>query len=115
MQLADGLPPSVAAIAEYLARWAKGYGNHLKWNEKAKFKADLMNARRRWVAVSPAAFAAKLREEGMRGEDIVELVDWLKKAQVGRRLVPQGGYRDHTFGPIDEPQNPPLTISPDWT
>jgi hypothetical protein len=115
MELIDGLPPSVAHVAEYLARWAKGYNNHLKWNEKAKFKADLMNARRRWHGVSPEAFAAKLRKEGMRGEDIAELIDWLKKAQAGRRLVPQRSYRDDNFGPLDEPDYPPLVMSPDWT
>jgi len=115
MESVDGLPPSVARIAEYLARWAKGYDNHLKWNEKAKFKADLMNARRRWGAVKPEMFAAKLRKEGMRGEDITELVDWLEKAKAGRRLLPQRSYRSHDFGPIDEPDNPPLITSPDWT
>lgn len=115
MELVDGLPPSVARIAESLARWAKGYGNHLKWNEKAKFKADLMNARGRWDAVKPEVFAAKLGQEGMRGEDIIELVDWLKKAKAGRRLVPQHSYRNYDFGPIDKPENPPLITSPDWT
>jgi hypothetical protein len=115
MELVDGLPPSVASIAEHLARWAKGYNNHLKWNEKAMFKADLMNARRRWHGVSPEKFAAKLRQEGMRGEDIAELIDWLKKAQAGRRLVPQRSYRHHVFGPPpEEPENPPLVTSPDW-
>ena len=100
MESVDGLPPSVARIAEHLAQWPKGYDNHLKWNEKAKFKADLMNARRRWGAVKPEAFAAKLRKERMRGEDLPELIDWLKKTQAGRRLVPQSGYRGHDFGPI---------------
>ena len=27
---------------------AQGYGNHLKWNEEAKLKADLMNVKSRW-------------------------------------------------------------------
>ena len=31
---------------------ARGYGNHLKWNEVAKLKADLMNVRHRWLGVS---------------------------------------------------------------
>lgn len=74
MNLVDGLPPSVASIAEYLAMMAKGYNNHLKWNEQAKFKADLMNARHRWLSVNPDVFAVKLRAEGMRTEDIAERV-----------------------------------------
>lgn len=115
MELIDGLPPSVAEFASYLARLAKGYDNQLKWNEEAKFKADLMNARHRWHGVSPDLFAAKLREEGMRGEDIAMLLEWLKKAQAGRRLVPQWSYKDYTFGPVDDPDYPPLITSPDWS
>ena len=114
MDLFDGLPSSVAEFAVYLARMAKGYDNHLKWNEEAKFKADLMNARHRWRGVSPDVFAAKLRKEGMRDEDITVLVEWLRKAQQGRRLVPQRSYSDYTFGPVDAPDYSPLITSPDW-
>ncbi|MFI7307357.1 hypothetical protein ACIBM8_29530 [Micromonospora aurantiaca] len=102
MAHAEDLPLSVASIAECLAMMARGYDNHLKWNEQAKFKADLMNARERWGGVAPEAFATKLRREGMREEDILELVDWLKRAQAGRRLIPQRAYRDHTFSPPPE-------------
>ncbi|MEU4567037.1 hypothetical protein [Micromonospora sp. NPDC023956] len=98
----EDLPPSVASIAEYLAMKAKGYDNHLKWNEQAMFKADLMNVRHRWHRVEPGAFAGKLRDEGMREEDIAELVDWLKKAQAGRRLVPDRSYREFVFNPPPE-------------
>lgn len=51
MKTVDDHSPSVARIAEYLTRWAKAYDHRLKWNEKAKFKADLMSARRREYAV----------------------------------------------------------------
>lgn len=102
MDLVDGLPSSVARIAETLARWARGYDNHLKWNEEAKFKADLMNVRQRWHGIDPIVFAAKLRTEGMRDEDIAQLVEWLRKAQAGRRLVPQRSYRDFKFSPLPE-------------
>ncbi|MFI7511463.1 hypothetical protein ACIBSS_32105 [Micromonospora aurantiaca] len=98
----EDLPPSVVSIAEYLAMKAKGYDNHLKWNEQAMFKADLMNVRHRWNGVAPDALAGKLRSEGMREQDIVELVDWLKKAQAGRRLVPDRSYRDFVFNPPPE-------------
>lgn len=108
MELVDGPPPSVADIAEQLARRAKGYDNHLKWNAQAKLKADLMNALRRWHGVSPEAFAAKLCKEAMRGEDVAELVGWVRKTQAGRRLVPQRSYRTHLVGPPpDEPDTPP--------
>jgi len=111
----EGLPSSVASIAEYLAMMAKGYDNHLKWNEQAMFKADLMNARDRWHGVAPEAFAAKLRQEGVREEDILELVDWLKKAQAGRRLVPERAYRDHIFSPPPEARTGrPGRHSRDW-
>ena len=36
----------------YLAQMARGHDNHLKWNEVAKLKADLMNVRHRWLGVS---------------------------------------------------------------
>jgi len=107
MNTVDGLPPSVASIAEFLAMMAKGYNNHLKWNEQAMFKADLMNARHRWTGVDVKSFSAKLTAEGMRQEDIDELVDWLKKSQAGRRLIPQRSYRSHVFNPPPESPAPP--------
>lgn len=97
MELVDGLPSGVAKIAEHLARMAKGYDNHLKWNEQAMFKADLMNVKQRWLPVDVAAFAAKLRKEGMREQDSSELVDWLRKAKAGRQLIPQRSYRNFKF------------------
>jgi hypothetical protein len=118
VDLTDGLPPSVASIAEHLAMMARGYDNHLKWNEQAMVKADLMNARQRWLRVDPVVFAAKLRNEGMRQEDVSELVGWLRKAQAGRRLVPQRRYRDFRFNPRpedSEPQEPQqFPTSRDW-
>lgn len=115
MKLLDELPPSVATIAEFLAMMAKGYGNHLKWNEQVMFKADLMNVRQRWLRVEPAAFAAKLREEGMRDEHATELVGWLKRAQTGRRLVRQRSYRNFKFSPPpEEPEPKPIRTSRDW-
>jgi hypothetical protein len=115
MRATEELPPSVTAIAEFLAMAAKGYGNHLKWNEKAMFKADLMNLRRRWLSVDPGAFAAKLRDEGMRDDDVAELVGWLTKAQAGRRLVPQRSYRQFQFNsPPEQPEPTPSWTSPGW-
>jgi len=115
MELINGLPPSVAEIAEHLARMARAYDNHLKWNEQAKFKADLMNVSERWYRVDDAAFSAKLRNEGMREGDVGALVDWLRKAQAGRRLIPQRVYRDFRFNhPSEQPERSPHRSSRDW-
>lgn len=103
------LPPDVAGIAEHLAAWARGYNNHLKWDEQAKFKADLINARSRWRGVSPTSLAAKLRHEGMREEDVKELIDCLTRAQAGRRLVPHRSYRSFVFNPPPKPAGAPLS------
>ena len=45
-------PNGISEILEFLAAMASGYDNHLKWNEVAKLKADLMNVRHRWVGLS---------------------------------------------------------------
>ncbi|MDJ0379203.1 hypothetical protein [Cryobacterium sp. PH31-L1] len=102
MELVDGLPPSVASIAVFLATKAKAYNNHLKWNEQAMFKADLMNVRHRWRTVDSFAFSSKCLSEGMRNEDVELLVGWLAKAQAGRRLVPSKSYRKFRFNPPPE-------------
>lgn len=102
MELVDGLPPSVASIATFLATKAKAYDNHLKWNEQAMFKADLMNLRHRWRSVDSIAFRSKCLAEGMRAEDVGLLVGWLEKAQAGRRLVPSKSYRGFRFNPPPE-------------
>ncbi len=96
------LPSSVQRIAEHLAMQARGYGNHLKWNEKAMMKADLMNVPQRWRTVDPASFGASLRSEGMREEDVAELLDYLTRAQAGRRLIPSRTYRDFRFSPAPD-------------
>lgn len=45
--MTDELPQGISEILEYLAAMARGYDNHLKWNELAKLKADLMNVSHR--------------------------------------------------------------------
>ncbi|THG33000.1 hypothetical protein [Naasia lichenicola] len=108
------LSPGVIGIIEHLARWARGYDNHLKWNEQAKFKADLMNVRERWQGVDVDAFRSRCLSEGMRTVDVDELVGWLQKAQAGRRLVPPPSYRGFRFTtPVDDPG--PLRTSEDWS
>jgi hypothetical protein len=73
------------------------YDNHLKWNEVVK--ADLMNVRARWLGVSVREIAGRCRALGMCDEDVGEIADLVKKAQEGRRLVPQGTCRDFRFNP----------------
>ena len=91
------LPNGIDGVLEYLAEMAAGYGNHLKWNEVAMLKADLMNVRHRWIGVPVEAISERCLALGMRQEDVKEIKDLVIKAQAGRRLVPQRSYRDHKF------------------
>jgi hypothetical protein len=91
--VSNGLPPGISEILQHLAQSARGYGNRLKWNEVAKLKADLMNVPARWRGVSVTEIANGCRVLGMREEDVVVIADLVRKAQEGRRLVPQETYR----------------------
>jgi hypothetical protein len=95
--VSDDLPDGIREILEYLAQMARGYDNHLKWNEVDKLKADLMNARVRWREITVSQVAARCRALGMRAEDIVTITDLITRAQAGRRLVPGRTYRDFRF------------------
>jgi hypothetical protein len=97
--VSDDLPHGIPEILEYLAQAARGYDNHLKWNEVAKLKADLMNARSRWLGVSVSEIAHRCRTLGMRDEDVTGVASLLQRAQAGRRLVPQRTYRNFRFNP----------------
>jgi hypothetical protein len=93
----NGLSTGISEILEYLAGMARGYDNNLKWNEVAKLKADLMNVPARWRGVSVSEVAGRCRALGMREEDVATIGDLVRKAQEGRRLVPQKTYRDFRF------------------
>jgi hypothetical protein len=100
----DDLPHGIPEILQYLAQMARGYDNHLKWNKVAKLKADLMNVRARWLGVPVSEIAERCRTLGMRAEDVAEVADLVKRAQDGRRLVPEKTYRDYHFNqPVDQP------------
>ena len=104
------LPNGIPEILEYLATMARGYDNHLKWNEVAELKADLMNVRHRWAGVSVDSIRARCLDLGLRTEDVREIVELVAKAQAGRRLVPQATYRNFRFRqPVDPPRS-----SRDW-
>lgn len=97
------LPNGIDNILEYLPEMASGYGNHLKWNEVAKLKADLMNVRHRCLGVPVQSVSERCRELGMRPEDVQEIQELVTKAQAGRRLIPQKSYRDFKFKPEVKP------------
>ena len=98
----DDLPSGISEILEYLAMKARGYDNHLKWNEVDKLKADLMNAPSRWRGVAVSQVADRCRALGMRTEDVATMTDLITRAQAGRRLVPGKTYRGFRFNqPID--------------
>ncbi len=118
--MTEDLPPDIIEILEFLATMAKGYDNHLKWNEEARLKADLMNSRRYWLGFSAETVRAKARELGMRPEDAALIYDLVARAQAGKRLVPERGSRDFTFpherpAPTDSPTtgNGPFSGGPD--
>lgn len=100
--VSDDLPNGIPEILQYLAQMAQGYDNHLKWNEVAKLKGDLMNMRARWQGVPVSEIASQCRALGMRDEDVTEVTNLISKAQEGRRLVPQSSYRGFSFNqPLD--------------
>lgn len=104
--MSQNLPHGISEILQYLAQTARGYGNHLKWNEVAKLKADLMNAHARWLGVPVSEITDHCLTLGMRDEDVAMIADLVKKAQDGRRLVPQRTYRNFRF---NQPFNEPLS------
>lgn len=76
---------------------ARGYGNHLKCNEVAKLKSDLMEVPQRWAGVAVDAIRERCISLGMADEDAHQIADLVTKAQAGRRLVPQPSYRGFRF------------------
>jgi hypothetical protein len=95
--VANDLPADIAQILEFLALMASGYDNHLKWNEEAKLKADLMHNRGSWDGFPADAVFAKCIELGMRDGDAGLITDLVRRAQAGARLVPQRSYKDFRF------------------
>jgi hypothetical protein len=95
--MTDDLPQGISEILQYLAAMARGYDNHLKWNEVGKLKADLMNVSHRWIGVPVSQITARCRTLGMRDEDVTVIASLVRKAQEGRRLAPQKTYRDFRF------------------
>ena len=114
--MAETLPTDIVKILEFLASMARGYSNRLKWNEEAMLKADLMNSRGYWLGIPAPAIRAKCAALGMRQEDVDLVADLVTRAQQGRRLVAQRGYREHRFQHErpEQTEHPPRRGSQDW-
>lgn len=95
--MSNQLPANIDHILKYLADYAAGYSTGLKWNEEAKLKSDLMENRHLWMNVNTGLIQDRLEELGMSDEDIRTVLDFVKRAQAGRRLVPEHSYKGFKF------------------
>ena len=91
------MPEDIQRILRYVADYAKGYDNHMKWDEKAKLKSDMMLRMDRWRLVTTKGVEEECRALGMREEDVRTIRDMHAKRMQGRRLVPARSYRDFEF------------------
>ena len=91
------MPTDIEKILELIAMWAKGYDNHMKWNEEAKLKSDMMRHMDRWRLVTTQQIREKCIDHGMRIEDVDVICDMHARRLQGRRLVPQHSYRGFEF------------------
>lgn len=92
------LPDDVDVILQSVARWSAGYSGGLKWNEKEKLKADMMNRPFRWRAVEVAQVHARSIELGLNVADADTVADLLQRMQDGRRFNVRNSYRDFHWG-----------------
>lgn len=90
----DLIPEEQDKILELMARMAAGYGNNLQWREKERFKADLMNFRRAWMALDPEVVLARCTELGMSAEDADEVSSMVKQLKEGHKFRLKRGYED---------------------
>ena len=60
------MPEDIQRILRYVADYAKGYDNHMKWNEEAKLKSDMMLRMDRWRLVTTEEIEDECRALGMR-------------------------------------------------
>lgn len=91
------MPEDIKSILELTAMWARGYDNHMKWNEEAKLKADMMRHMDRWSLVTTEEIRDECRLLGMREEDIRTICDMHARCLQGRRLVPAPSYRTFEY------------------
>lgn len=91
------MPADIKKILELIAILAKGYDNHMKWNEEAKLKSDMMRRMDRWRMVTTQQIREKCLDLGMRIEDVDIICDMHARRLQGHRLVPQHSYRSFEF------------------
>lgn len=91
------MPKDIEKILEHIALMAKSYDNHMKWNEEAKLKSDMMRRMDRWRLVTTEQIREKCLALGMRGEDVETICDMHSRRLAGHRLVPQHSYKGFEF------------------
>lgn len=93
----EPLPNGVDAILESVAAWAAGYDSGLKWNEKDKLKADMMNRPDRWLPITVEQVRARCRALGMRADDVDTIAGFLQRRKEGGRFNVRTSYRTFQF------------------
>ena len=91
------MPKDIKNILALTAMWARGYDNHMKWNEEAKLKADMMRHIDRCCLVTTGEIENECRSLGMREEDVRTICDMHARRLRGRRLVPAPSYRTFQY------------------
>lgn len=101
---ATELPLDIANILDSLVRWADGYGGNLKWNEEEKLKSDLMLNRSYWMKAPARLILGHLVEAGLNSDDCTTIIDYVTRAQAGRRLQPKSykGFSWNHEGPQEK-------------
>lgn len=93
----EPLPNGVEEILKQIAAYAAGYSNQLKWNEKEKLKADLMNRSERWASITFGQDRAKSHAPGIHS-DYANTISWfLQWRKNGRRFNVRSLYRTFHF------------------
>lgn len=99
-ELADRQEPltnGVDRFLEHIAAMAAGYSSGLKWNEKEKLKADMMNRPDRWAPITVEQVRTKCRKLGMRPDDVDTIVGLVQRRKEGRRFNVQRPYTAFHF------------------
>ena len=91
------MPEDIKSILKLTAMWTRGYDNHMKWNEEAKLKADMMRHMDRWGLVTTEEIRDECRPLGMREKDVQTICDMHARRLQGRRLVPAPSYRTFEY------------------
>ena len=84
------MPEDIQRILKYVADYAKSYDSHMKWNEGAKLKSDMMLRMDRWRLVTTEEIEDECRALGMREEDVRAIRDMYAKRMRGLASSPRG-------------------------